>query len=582
MVEAPAGTPETKTLPGPGAGATGGTVEPGPNGATGMAGLEAPDTEDEPDLEQKDKKKRKVNQPTRLYEQIGEEIKAHNAELFRTDTGDVYLHFYSSDYLVPSTKLDHRLKKYYYDTFSTIPGAQTAKSVMEQLKALASVDTDVLVREARVRFAWTSIDGVTRLYIDLCEEGNRDAIEISATGLRIEENPPVIFIRPGGAKPLPRPRGNKTSRRRALAAFRKLTRMSSDNDWVNLLLFIMGSLAPSNTRWILSLGGPSGTGKTSFMRLIRILLDPSVHSEAVKPDNRETFYVSGQHCYIYCIDNLSGCPTWFTDALCTLSTNSSSHGRALYTNDELHSFRYFRPVILTAISDVIWRPDLASRSLKIHLAPLLEADILPDEAVTEKMEKILPYLVMAFCHAAHVALKNPQPGIIKQRMQSLSDWSTSAAPDLGITVQQISSAIKESQTELQFGTLEASPIPEPLVRLANELILDGAYRQQGEKWYSTAELFEELNRVATRAERRGEHFPKDTRRLGACLSDAAPIVGLLGIGLSQKPKSAARGWVLSFKELANRTDITQLGSKGRIIKESDDDLGDWDGGEDDV
>jgi hypothetical protein len=437
----------------------------------------------------------------------------------------------------------------------TISGRDTAKSVMDTLEAIALTDPDIPTRSIHVRHAYI-VDpdtGATTIYIDLCERNNRRAIEIDAKGFRVVEDPPVIFIRPAGVLPLPMPRRDSKNHAKALKALAKLLRVKSD-EYTTLLMFLISAIAPSKLRFILFLGGDAGSGKTTTARILRSMIDPSIHMEAVKPSKMIDFYVLGQHTYVYCIDNLSGIPVWLADALCCLATGASQHTRQLYSNDGIHTFRYTRTVILTSIGDLIWRQDLGSRSLSLRV-PAITDDGLAEEAIDAEIERIRPNVLGALCEAASYALRKPQAGLVKHRMQALADWTVSAAPSLGLAVEDIANSVNAAVEDLNATHLESSPIVEPLRNWALNEINGGSWTFDHVLTKTTADLLEELNQIATIAQKKTEHWPKSSRTLGNRLSEIAPSLPGTGITVTPHRKSQIRGWTIDFSEFADTVEL---------------------------
>jgi hypothetical protein len=503
----------------------------------------------------------KGNQATQLFEMLQAE---ESCELFRSDDDRAFVGLDGSHHQCPSKSLDSALKLYWYKSQGTICGRDTARNVAEMFEAIALIDEEIPVRSVHVRFAYikdSGTGGVT-LYIDLCERSKKRAIEIDARGFRIVNDPPVIFIRPAGSLPLPEPVRDNRKHRKALKYLGKLLRLRGD-DYTTLLMFLISAIAPSDLRFILFLGGNAGAGKTTTARILRSIFDPSIHMASVKPSTKQDFYVLGQHTYVYCIDNLSGIPVWLADALCCLATGASEHTRQLYTNDGIHTFRYSRTVILTSISDLLWRQDLGSRSLSIQVPAIVNGG-LSEEEINRRMDKVRPHVLGALCQAASAALKNPQAGLVKHRMQALADWTASAAPSLGLSIEDLASSVDSVVEDLNATHLESSPISEPLRKWAMKKIGENSRKFDHVLIKATADLLEELNAIATHAQSRHEHWPRNARSLGAKLAEIAPSLHALGITAKKHAGSAQRGWRIDFSKLAARVELpTRSNRKSR-------------------
>jgi hypothetical protein len=360
---------------------------------------------------------------------------------------------------------------------------------------------------------------------------------------------------------------------------RDLLRCASEDDWVATLKFLMTCLAPVTQRLILLLGGPAGVGKTTFMRIIRHLFDPTVHTEAVRPSEKLDFYVLGKHNGVFCLDNVSGMPVWLVDALCTLATGASAHKRALYSDDGICSFRYHRAVIMTSIADIAWREDLGSRSCDIRLSPLTNR--ISDDELIATVERLRPKIMHALCNAASHALANPVKGTVQHRMQALADWFASAAPALDITVEAMVSSLESSAIDLTEAHLDSSPIAVTIHRMCEDFIIGGkvGINQGSEYWpnkhqktWATADLYRELDGVATLAEKRNKHWPDGSRALGQRLGEIATSLPTRGIEVKRVKSGNYRGWTFDWNDMARVRTLPKApkGTKPKHIDPADD------------
>jgi hypothetical protein len=220
-------------------------------------------------------------------------------------------------------------------------------------------------------------------------------------------------------------------------------------------------------------------------------------------------------------------------------------------------------VILTSIADLLWRQDLGSRSLSIQVPAIVNGG-LSEEEINRRMDKVRPHVLGALCQAASVALKNPQSGLVKHRMQALADWTASAAPSLGISIGQLASSVDSVVEDLNATHLESSPISEPLRRWARKQIDENSRKFDHILIKATADLLEELNAIATPAQSRHEHWPRNARSLGSKLAEVAPSLPVLGITAKKHAGNTQRGWRIDFSELAARVELpTRSNRKGR-------------------
>jgi hypothetical protein len=524
---------------------------------------------------------KKTNQATRIVMMLNSES---GSGLFRSDAGDVYIHIPESDarpakdYLCPSEELSQRILLFFCDVTGNIPSRDAVKGAMQYLQAEALTDPDIPTVKADVRHTFTTDDaGKQTIYLDLCEPGNSRAIAITAQGYKIVDEPKdAVLIRPNGSLPLPIP--DKTDTKEAMAELRTLLRCATEDDWVAAVKFLVCCLAPFNQRLILFLGGTAGSGKTTFMRLLRHLFDPTVHSEAVRP-RKEDFFILAKHCAILCVDNVSGIPVWFADYLCCLATGATAQQRELYSNYGLCSFRFHRAVVLTSIADLAWREDLGSRAVDIRLHPITER--ISDDELIATVERLRPKILHALCNAASHALACPVKGVVVHRMQAVADWFASCAPALDITVEQMRSSNEASAIDLTEAHLDSSPIADPIIRMCEDYIIGGkvGINQGSEYWptphtktWATADLYREIDAVATLAEKRNKHWPDGSRALGQKLGEITTSLPTRGIEIVRAKSGNWRGWTFDWKDMARVRTLPKAprGTKPKHIDPDDD------------
>ena len=77
------------------------------------------------------------------------------------------------------------------------------------------------------------------------------------------------------------------------------------------------------------------------------------------------------HGWVQAYDNLSPMPDWLSNGLCRLVTGGGISTRGLFTNHDEVVWSAYRPIILTAIGDIVQRPDVIDRSIFLSLRPIV-------------------------------------------------------------------------------------------------------------------------------------------------------------------------------------------------------------------
>ena len=124
------------------------------------------------------------------------------------------------------------------------------------------------------------------------------------------------------------------------------------------LVAVAGDFIPGIPHPILGIHGSPGRAKSSTMRRIKDIVDPSSSPLLSNPkDQGQAEHMLAQHWFA-AFDNVGAIPDWLSDTLCRAVTGHGSSQRKLYTDDEDFARSYQRCVAITTISIPAWHGDL--------------------------------------------------------------------------------------------------------------------------------------------------------------------------------------------------------------------------------
>jgi hypothetical protein len=156
------------------------------------------------------------------------------------------------------------LRLEYYKAEGRSAGSQAIEDAEGILEGMALCQGDE--RAVHVRIAGMG----ERIYLDLAD-AERRVVEIDRRGLRVVNNPPVLFRRPRGLLALAVPVGGGS-----LAQLRPVLNLASDRDWYLLIAWMLAAMRPCDPYPVLCLHGEQGAAKSTTEREGRCsLLDPS-------------------------------------------------------------------------------------------------------------------------------------------------------------------------------------------------------------------------------------------------------------------------------------------------------------------
>ncbi len=188
-------------------------------------------------------------------------------EVFHTASGVAYADLITDGHRetwpIRSKRFRTWLRRCYYHTTGTTPSAAAIRSALDLLEARAQFDASE--RAVSIRVA----EHAGRLYLDLADEHWR-AVEIGADGWRVLGCPPVRFRRTPGMLPLP-----VSERGGSIEALRSFLNLSSQNDFVLVVAWLLAALRSGGPYPLLAISGEQGSAKTVLSKLLRALVDPN-------------------------------------------------------------------------------------------------------------------------------------------------------------------------------------------------------------------------------------------------------------------------------------------------------------------
>jgi hypothetical protein len=160
------------------------------------------------------------------------------------------------------------------------------------------------------------------LFIDLCD-ADWHAVRVTALGWSVVQAPPVRFRRAPGMRPLPFPeRGTSINELRPFLNI-------NEGDFVLVVAFLLAALQPHGPYPVFVLIGEQGTSKTTFVRTLRSLVDPSLVPSSSLPFSGRDLFIAAHNSHVQAFENISKLPNAMSDYLCRLATGGGIRARAV-------------------------------------------------------------------------------------------------------------------------------------------------------------------------------------------------------------------------------------------------------------
>jgi hypothetical protein len=251
---------------------------------------------------------------------------AETAELFHTPDGtafaDLDINGHRETWPIRRKGFRRWLARRVFEATHGAPSSEALQSALNVIEAKAHHEASERVVHVRI----AGLDG--KLYLDLGDKAWR-AIEIDATGWRVIDNPPVRFHRAAGMQPLPLPVPGGS-----IAALRPFLNVQSDSDFVMAVSWLLAALRDRGPYPVLALSGEGGAAKSTFLKVLRALLDPNTAPSRALPREDRDLFIAACNSHVLAFDNVSGLPAWISDTLCRLSTGGGFAVRQLYADQD--------------------------------------------------------------------------------------------------------------------------------------------------------------------------------------------------------------------------------------------------------
>ncbi len=296
------------------------------------------------------------------------------------------------------------------------------------------------------------------LWLDLGDETGA-AVEITREGWRVIDTPPVCFRRPAGMRALPQPEpgGSLAMLGRHFNA--------DDDDLCLMTAWLLGCLQPRAPQVILALSSAQGSAKSTTATLLGQLIDPGATPLQALPGNEKALLAAADQQHVLAFDNASALSLAMSDALCRLSTGA---GRVMQVDKLDVPGTLRRPVILTGIPDLIRRPDLADRALRIRLTPIEEVARRTQVDIQATFTADHPRLLGALLDAAALGLHRlPDVTGALPRMADFARWVLACAPSFTNT-DHLRALLQANALSVSGDILVESPLGAALCRLLDE------------------------------------------------------------------------------------------------------------------
>ncbi len=400
------------------------------------------------DEEKKEKKEKKTSLTTMLVEA------ARYAQFFR-DGDRTFARFEVDDHTetwpVRSIQVRTWLSGIAWEERHTYPSPATLKGVQDTL--------DGLVRQggpqapANIRVARTE----AAVYIDL-GTAEWTCARVTACGWEIVPQPHdgPYFYRPKRMQALPAPVGGGDLE----GLLRPFLNLRSEDDLRLTIAAMVDAIKGRGPYVVMVYVGAAGSGKSTNAKVHMSVIDPSKSrarqqdeppsSIEVKVRSERDFPSIVGHSHVVGMDNLSHIEDWLSDRLCVTATGGDISERTLFENFEQSTLPVSNPVVLNGIESFVTRGDLADRSIRIDVPPMLDEQRQEEAEFWAAFADAHPQILGALLDTLSTAMREHQVVELdrKPRMADFARWGVAVERALGWTEGSFLAAYETNREEM--------------------------------------------------------------------------------------------------------------------------------------
>lgn len=453
-----------------------------------------------------------------------------NAELYTDQLGESHISFPEKSlvgYPIKSSTFRKWLAGKYWSLTKKGFSGDTFATVVCSLEGLTAHNGDTKYLYNRV----AHID--EEVYYNLSDD--RNVVRITPKGWEITQLCPIKFRRFSHqlVQVMPERGGD-------LRSILKYINLKSEIDKLLFLTYLPTVLMHDYPRVILINIGDQGSAKSTALKVVRSLVDPSVSELLSPPSDTSELAQAANHHYCLYLDNLTYLKDEQSDALCRLATGIGFSKRKLFTDDEDILFTGKTAVGITGINLVAQKADLLDRCLILKFERIEDDCRLSEAEFWDSFNKEKPPLLGAVFDALSTALKESKNIKLKKypRMADYAKFAAATAVYLGKTPDEFINAFNENIGRQNEAAVESSPTAQAILKLM----------ESRSQWAGlSSDLYKVLKNYVEDAHLQiggAEGFPKSSNWLWKRIMQVRP--NLLSLGLNTTKTESLSGSTITI------------------------------------
>ena len=454
-----------------------------------------------------------------IAKQIIDMILEQSPELLHDDIGTTFMRVQINGHYETHPIHSSYIKKWagreFWNLTQKPARSEHVKQALDILSGMAMFDGE------RKTLANRIAETDSTLWYDLCDTKWR-AVRINENGWEVVNSPPAIFRRYKHQKSQVIPSADGE-----LSRILEFVNISDEQQRLLFQVYIVTCFVPSIPHPIPVLYGSQGSAKSTFLRVMRRIIDPSSVELLALPTQSEQLIQQLSHHWAPFYDNVTTLPEWLSDALCRAVTGEGHSKRELYSDDDdvIYSFRCC--VGLNGINIAAQKADLLDRSILFNLERIPPEKRQSERAFWERFEEARPAIIGGVFNTLvkAMAIQKTVELTTLPRMADFTVWGCAIAQALGYSQEAFLAAYYANINRQNEEAIHEHPVATTICLLMKEQTL----------WEGTStQLLGELETVADDQKINTKHplWPKAPQALSRRLNEVKTNLDAVGVSIT--------------------------------------------------
>lgn len=397
-----------------------------------------------------DKLERESNQS--VAKKILDLVLAQRPQFFHNDLEKAFAHIQVADHkeihAINSLRFRNWAIRQYWRDENKPPKSEHVKQALDLIRSLAIFDGEKINLSNRV----AGKDG--SIFYDLTDD-KWQVIKINSTGWKIVENPPIMFRRytHQQSQIMPVIDGD-------ISVVLQFVNLKDKHQQLLFLVYLVSCFVPDIPHPIPVLYGSQGAAKSTFLRVLRRIIDPSSLELLSFPTKKAQLVQQLSHHWAPYYDNVTTIPEWLSDSLCRAVTGEGFSKRELYTDDEDVIYSFKCCIGINGINIAAQKADLLDRSILFGLERIDSKQRKDETKFWNDFKELQPIIIGGVFNTLAKAIEI-RPSIILEELPRMADfalWGCAIAKALGYEQEEFLTAYQANLDEQNEEAIREHPV----------------------------------------------------------------------------------------------------------------------------